>query len=67
MWISWLLKILSSPLHYVFPTLLLTVRESWVKTLFLLYCVMLIYDWVLSWALGLLTVVFEEFRNSRHL
>ena len=67
MLIAWLLEILSPHLRYVFPMLLLTVCESWVKILLLLYYVMLIYDGVLSSALGLFTIVFEEFRNFRYL
>ena len=46
--------------------LLLTVRESWVKILVLLYYVMLIYDGVLSSALGLFTAVFEKLRNFKY-
>ena len=58
MWIAWLLKILSPHIQYVFPMLLLTFRERWVKVPFLLYYVMLIYDSVQSSVLGLFTVVF---------
>ena len=66
MLIAWLLKILSSQLEYVFPLLLLTVPESWVKILVLLYYVMLIYDRVLSLALGLFTIVFKKFGNFKY-
>ena len=67
MWITWLLKILSPHLQHVFPMLLLTFRESWVKILFLLYYVMLIYDSVQLLALGLFTVVFEKFGEFKYL
>ena len=62
----WLLKILSPHLQYIFPMLLLTVHESWVKILFLLYYVMLTYHRVQSLALGLFTIVFEKFRNFKY-
>ena len=65
--IAWLLKILSPHLQNVFPMLLVTVHESWVKILFLLCYVMLIYESVQSSALGLFTTVFEKFRNFKYL
>ena len=67
MWIAWLLKILSPHLQYVFPVLLFTFRDSWVKVLFLLYYVMLIYDSVQSLVLRLFTVVFEKFGEFKYL
>ena len=67
MWIAWLLKILSPHLQYVFPMLLLTFRERWVKVLFLLYYVMLIYDSVQSSVLGLFTAVFEKSGEFKYL
>ena len=66
MLISWVLKILSPDLQYVFPMLLVTVPESWVKILFLLYYVMLIYDRTQSSVLGVFTIVFEKFRNFKY-
>ena len=66
MFIDWLLKILSPHLQYVFPMLLLTVPESWVKILVLLYFVILICDRMQSSVLGIFTIVFKKLRNFKY-